>query len=75
MKNFFLEKSCTKCGGDTMPRPFLKKLELWINGLKFYTVCFYCMTSSGLRKYIKTKLQTTCFTSKKAYLKKKRELE
>ena len=24
MKNIFLEKSYTKCGGETIPRPFLK---------------------------------------------------
>ena len=25
MKNIFLEKSYTKCGGETIPRPFSKK--------------------------------------------------
>ena len=24
MKNIFLEKSCTKCGGEATPRPFSK---------------------------------------------------
>ena len=24
MKNIFLEKSCAKCGGETIPSPFLK---------------------------------------------------
>ena len=33
---------------------------LWINSLKFYTVCFYCKPSWGLLKYIETKLQTNC---------------
>ena len=36
----FLEKSYTKCGEETIPRPFL-----WIISLKFYTVCFYCIPS------------------------------
>ena len=27
MKNNFLEKSCTKCGGEATPRPFYKKSE------------------------------------------------
>ena len=34
---------------------------LWINSLKWYVVCFYCMASWGLSKNIETKLQTTCF--------------
>ena len=34
---------------------------LWINSLKFYTVCFYCISSWGLSKYIETKLGTTSF--------------
>ena len=25
MKNYFFEKSYTKCGGETIPRPFSKK--------------------------------------------------
>ena len=25
MRNIFLEKSCKKCGGETIPRPFSKK--------------------------------------------------
>ena len=52
MRNIFLEKSYTKCGGKTIPRPFSKK---------FYTVCVYCMPSSGLSKCIETKLHITCF--------------
>ena len=46
-----------------LPDPFLKNWNwtyLWINSLKIYRVCFYCMPSWGLLKYIKTKLQTTC---------------
>ena len=30
MRNIFLEKSYTKCGGETSPRPFSKKLKLRI---------------------------------------------
>ena len=62
MWNIFLEKSYTKCGKETGPRPFSEKLKyLWIISLRFYTVSFYCMASWGLSKYIETKLQTTCF--------------
>ena len=31
MRNVFLEKSCPKCGGETIPRPFFKKLKLNIS--------------------------------------------
>ena len=33
MRNIFLEKSYTKCGGETVPRPFSKKskLSLFLN--------------------------------------------
>ena len=31
MKNIFLEKPCTKCGGDTILRPFSKKSKLSIS--------------------------------------------
>ena len=53
----------------------LKKLKLaylWINRLKFNTVCLYFMSSCGLSKYIETKLQTNCFYLIKAFFLKKR---
>ena len=28
MRNIFLEKSYTKCGGDTIPKPFSKKIKI-----------------------------------------------
>ena len=28
MRNIFIEKSYTKCGGETIPRPFSQKLKL-----------------------------------------------
>ena len=31
MRNIFLEKPNTKCGGETIPRPFSKKLKLNIS--------------------------------------------
>ena len=39
MSAVFLEKSYTKCGGETIPRPFLKKSKLSIS-LTFYTVVY-----------------------------------
>ena len=64
MRNFFLEKSFTKCHGETIPRRFSKNPNLayiWINRLKDDTVCFYCIRSWGVSKYSKTKPQTTSF--------------
>ena len=60
-RNIFLGKSCTKCSGETSPRPFSEESKLSISGLKIYTVCFYSMASWGLSKYIESKLQTTWF--------------
>ena len=59
-----IEKSYTKCVGETIPRPFSKKAKLSISPdqlSKIVTACRYCMLISGLLKYIETKLQTTCF--------------
>ena len=63
-ETFFFEKLSTKCGGETILRPFFKNPNwayLWINSVKFYTVSFWCMPVWGLSKYNKTKLRTTCF--------------
>ena len=49
----FLKKSYTKCGGKLFPDSFLENenwVYLWINSVKFYKVCFYCMLSWGLSK-------------------------
>ena len=61
MKKTFLEKSCTKCGGETTPRPFSKKSKFSISLDQQYKVLFslfFCMPCWGLSKYIETKLQT-----------------
>ena len=65
MRNIFPEQSCTNCDGKTCHRLFSEELKLSISldisSLKFHTICFYCLASCGLSKFIKTKLQTTCF--------------
>ena len=47
IRNIFVEKSYAKCGRETIPRPFSKKIKIeFMSGsivLKFYTVCFYWM--------------------------------
>ena len=48
MRNIFLDKSYTKCGETTIPRPFSEnqtRAHLQINSRKFYAVYFYCMLS------------------------------
>ena len=70
-RNFFLEKSYTECGGD----PFLKNQNwayLWINSLKSYTVCSYCMPSWRLSKYIEVSSRPFDLISFKAFFKNKK---
>ena len=68
MRNIFLEKSYTKWVEKLFPDLFLKNQTwayLWINSLKFYTTCFYCMPSWWLSKYNETKLQKVFLNDKK----------
>ena len=65
-----LEKSYTKFGGETCPRPFFKKSKLSVSldqqANVLYFVFIIC-PSHGLLKYIDTAVQSTCFfTSYKA---------
>ena len=69
MRNIFLKKSYTKCGGETSPKN-LNWAYLWINGLKSYIVCFYWMLSWGLSIYIETTLQSACFYLILSFFKK-----
>ena len=60
---------------EPFPGSFLKAqnwVYVWINSPKFCTVCFYCMTSWVLSKYIETKPRPPGFTSFKAFSKNKR---
>ena len=59
IRNIFFEKLYAKCGGETSPRPFSEKLKLSISLTQWSKVLhslLYCMPSSGLSKYIETKL-------------------
>ena len=47
MKNIFLEKPYTKCGGESSPRPFSEKLKLSISldqQSEFLFCLFYCIS-------------------------------
>ena len=66
MKNIFLVVE------KLVPDPFLKTENwayLWINSLKFYIVCFYCILSSELPKYNETKSQATYFYLRLSFFK------
>ena len=55
LEKHFCWKSYTNCGEETTPRPFLKIwiwAYLWINSVKFYTLCFYCMSKwRAIKRY------------------------
>ena len=77
--SIFLENHTQNVVEEPFPYPFLKNQNwayFWINILKFYMYIYiFCLASWGLLKVIETKLQTTCFTWYKAFLKNKRGLE
>ena len=61
---FFLKSNTQNVAQKLVPDPFLKNQSwayLWIDILKFYTVCFCFMASWGLLKNIECKLQSTSF--------------
>ena len=58
-ETFFLKNHTQNMIEKLVPDPFLKNLNwpyLFINSLRFSTVCFYCMQCWGLLKHIKNKL-------------------
>ena len=62
LRNIFLETSYTKCGTETIPRPFLEKSKLSISVDQYFKVLyilFLLFAKLGLSKVIETKLQIT----------------
>ena len=54
MRNIFLEKSCTKCGGETSPRLFSEKLKLSISvDQSFIKFAFIARQVEGYRNITK----------------------
>ena len=52
-EKFFLKNYVPKMVKRLFPDPFLRSQNwpyLWINGIKFSVVCFYCMSSWGFYK-------------------------
>ena len=71
-RNIFLEKSYEKCGVETIIRPFSKNQNwayLWINSMKFYTVCFIVCKVEGYQNIVKLSWRPLAFTSNKAFCK------
>ena len=76
MRIILLEKTYTKCGGETISSSFLNSQSwayLLIKSLKIYTICISCIPSWGLWKYIEIKLQITCYYLYKAFFLKKKK--
>ena len=70
MRNLLLEDSYTKCGGETIPRPFSRKSNsayLWINSLIVCQVEDYC-------KILKLNCRPLAFTLYKVFLKNKKRV-
>ena len=59
MRNNFLKNHTRNVLGKLFL--FLKTKIKHIICFKFYAVCFYCMPSWGISKYIEAKVQATCF--------------
>ena len=75
MRNIFFQKSYRKYSGELFPDPCLKYKNwayLWINSVKFLTVCFYCMLIRVLSKYSEIKLRAICFYSRSSFFKKQK---
>ena len=73
MRNYFIEKSYRKVGGETIPTTFSKKsklsMSLWINSLNkvFYSLFVLCTKFRATRIYYRP----LAFTSYKSFTKHK----
>ena len=75
LRNIFLEKWYTKCGGKTIPAPFFKKSKLSIS-LDQYSKVLYILfllfaKFEDYRNWLKLNCRPPIFTSNKAFLKNK----
>ena len=67
MRNIFLEKLYTKCGGETIPRPFTEKLKLSISldqySKSFIQFVFNAWQVEGYRNILKLSCRPLPFAS------------
>ena len=79
LRNYFLEKSYKKCGGETIPRPFFKKSKLSISLDQYSKVSYIlCLLFANLRtieNILKLSRRPLAFTSNKAFPKNKKSSE
>ena len=76
MKNIFLKKPYSKCGGETSPRPFSGKLKwayLWINSLKFYKLVLIVLQVESYWNILKLSCRPLAFASYWAYFRNKKK--
>ena len=76
LRNYFLEKSYKKCGGETIPRPFFKKSKLSIS-LDQYSKVSYILgllfaKLRTIENILKLSRRPLAFTSNKAFTKNKK---
>ena len=74
MRNIFLEKSYTKCNGETIPRPFFKNSKLSISLDQLLKVLYSFLLYAKLMtiKILKLGCRPLGFTSYNAFLKNKK---
>ena len=74
MRNVFIEKSYTKCGGKTISRLFSKKIKIELNSGSivqgFTQFIFNVCQIVGYRNIFKLSYRPLAFTSYKAFFKK-----
>ena len=74
MRNIFLEKSYTKCDGETILRPFFKKSNLNVSldqESKVIQFVFIVCQFEGYRYILKLSCRPLAFNSYKAFLRSK----
>ena len=79
INNVFLEKSCTTCGRETIPRLFSKKIKIWHTSGSIVRSCiqFVLVVSQveGHQNILKVRRRPLTFTSYKGLCKTKTGLE
>ena len=70
MRNNFLDKSCTKCGGQSISRTFCKKSKS-SNSLSFMQFALIVSQFESYLKMLKLSCRPLAFASFKAFLKTK----
>ena len=75
IRSILLEESCTKCGEETISRPFTKKIEIENISLdqSFIQLVFIVSQVEGYQNILKLSCKLLAITSYKAFLKNKKK--